>query len=92
MKAVVEHFIYPSETQWSAQKVKCDLNMQILISQTKLELLLQNIHISKVVIEWLILLLRIREVPGSNLGPEAEFSEVFRGFSRSLRANCGIAP
>jgi len=42
------------------------------------------------VIEWLILLLRIREVPGSNLGPEAEFSEVFRGFSRSLRANCGI--
>jgi hypothetical protein len=34
----------------------------------------------KVVIEWLKLLLHIQEVPGSNLGPETGYPELFRGF------------
>jgi hypothetical protein len=33
-----------------------------------------------VVIEWLALLLRIREVPGSNFGPETGSLEGFHGF------------
>jgi hypothetical protein len=32
------------------------------------------------VVEWLAFLLLIREIPGSNLGPEAGCSEVFMGF------------
>jgi hypothetical protein len=39
--------------------------------------------------EWFTLLLRIREVPGSNIGPEAD---VFRGFSQSFDTNAGIVP
>jgi hypothetical protein len=32
------------------------------------------------VVKWLILLLHIREVPGSNLGPETDYPDGFRGF------------
>jgi len=38
-------------------------------------------------------LLRIREVPGSSLGPRpAILTEVFSDFSQSLQANAGIIP
>jgi hypothetical protein len=44
-----------------------------------------------VVVEWLTLLLRILEVPGSYLGPETGYPDcVFRGFLQSLQANAGI--
>jgi hypothetical protein len=36
------------------------------------------------VFEWLALLLPICEVPGSNIGPETVYPEVFRGFPQSL--------
>jgi hypothetical protein len=39
----------------------------------------------KVVVEWLTLL-HIREVPGSNLGPETGYPEVLRGLPQSLQA------
>jgi hypothetical protein len=42
--------------------------------------------------EWLTLLLRIREVPGSNIGPGPAYPDVFRGFSQSLDTNAGIVP
>jgi hypothetical protein len=49
--------------------------------------------ISNVVVEWLTFLLRIREVPGSNLGPEAGYLDRgFCGLSQSLQANSGITP
>jgi hypothetical protein len=39
----------------------------------------------KVAVEWLALLLRIPEVPGSNLGSDTHIqTEIFREFSQSL--------
>jgi hypothetical protein len=40
----------------------------------------------------LSILLCIRDIPGSNLGPETEYSEFFRGFPLYLQANAGIVP
>jgi hypothetical protein len=46
-----------------------------------------------IVVEWLIFMPRIREVPGSNFGPGQEtLTEIFRGFLQSLQANAGIVP
>jgi hypothetical protein len=45
-----------------------------------------------VVVEWLTLLLRKWEVPGSNLGPDTGCPEVFSGFPQSLQADAGIVP
>jgi hypothetical protein len=44
----------------------------------------------KVVVEWLTLLLRIREAPVSILGPR--YPEVFHDFLQSLQANVGTVP
>jgi hypothetical protein len=41
---------------------------------------------------WLTLLIRVWEVPGSNLGPETCYPEVIRGFPLSLQANAGVMP
>jgi hypothetical protein len=46
--------------------------------------------VSNVVVELVALLLCIREIPVSNLGPEAECPEVPHGFLQSLEANAGI--
>jgi len=41
-------------------------------------------------VEWLTLLLRIQEVPGSNLGPETGYTDWgFSWFSQSLRRMSG---
>jgi hypothetical protein len=49
--------------------------------------------ILSVVLEWLTLLLRIREVPGSNISPETGYPYwFFRGCPQSLQANAGIVP
>jgi hypothetical protein len=46
-----------------------------------------------VMFERLALLLRIREVAASNLGPETGYTHSgFRGFPQSLQANAGIVP
>jgi hypothetical protein len=46
-----------------------------------------------VVVEWLTLLLLIREIPGSNLGPEIAYPDYgFHYFPQSLQANAGVAP
>jgi hypothetical protein len=47
----------------------------------------------KAVVEWLALLLLIREVPGSNLGPETDYpdSGLFVAFISPSRQNFGIA-
>jgi hypothetical protein len=45
------------------------------------------------VIEWLIFLLRIWEIPGADLGPETGYLDHdFRRFSQSRQANAGIVP
>jgi hypothetical protein len=41
-----------------------------------------------VVVEWLTLLLHIREV----LGSDVILTEVYHGFTQSLQANAGIVP
>jgi hypothetical protein len=38
------------------------------------------------------ILLRIREVPGLNLGAKTGYTDCFRGFSQSLQANDEIVP
>jgi hypothetical protein len=38
------------------------------------------------------ILIRIPEVPGSNLGPVTGYPEVFRGVPQSLQPNAGIVP
>jgi hypothetical protein len=43
-----------------------------------------------VMVEWKTLLLRIREVRNSNLGPEIACPEVLRGFPESLQISAGI--
>jgi hypothetical protein len=44
-------------------------------------------------VKWLKLLLRIREVPGSNLGPKTGYPDWrFSRFPQSLQANAGIVP
>jgi hypothetical protein len=45
---------------------------------------------SNVVVEWLALLLRIREVPGSNLGPGTFYLDP--DFSQYFQENIGIVP
>jgi hypothetical protein len=48
---------------------------------------------TNVVDEWLTLMLRIREVPGSNLGPVAVYDDWgFRGFTQFIEATAGIIP
>jgi hypothetical protein len=42
-------------------------------------------NFTNIVTEWSALLLHIREVPGSNIGPETAYS-----FPQSLQANAGI--
>jgi hypothetical protein len=50
-------------------------------------------HFSKVVVEWLSLLLRIREIQSSNLDQEAACSEKFlRGFPQFLHKIAGTVP
>jgi hypothetical protein len=59
--------------------------------QFEFRILLQK-KIKNVVVELLELLFSIREVSGSNLGPETGYSEVFRGFPQSIQANSGVVP
>jgi hypothetical protein len=48
---------------------------------------------SNVVVEWLTLLLRVCEVPGSNLGSKTGYSwQDFHGFTQSLQAKSGMVP
>jgi hypothetical protein len=42
------------------------------------------------VVGWLLLLLRIRKVPGSILGSETSYPELVEVFLKSLQANVGI--
>jgi hypothetical protein len=44
---------------------------------------------SNVVVELLTLLFRILEIPGSNIGSETGYPEVFRGLPQSLHENAG---
>jgi hypothetical protein len=44
------------------------------------------------VLEWLTFLLRVRDVPGSNLGPDTGYPECFRGFPQPLQTNAEILP
>jgi hypothetical protein len=48
-----------------------------------------SVGLTNVVVEWLTLLFRIREVPGWNLSPETGYPEAFRRFAQSLQANAG---
>jgi hypothetical protein len=48
--------------------------------------------VPNVVVEWLTLLLHIREVPGSNICPKTDCPEFFRGFPQPLQANVRIVP
>jgi hypothetical protein len=41
-------------------------------------------------VEWSAFLLCIREVPDSNIGPEAILAEILRGFRLSLQENFGV--
>jgi hypothetical protein len=43
------------------------------------------------VVKWLTPL-HIRKVPGSNLGPDTGYPEVFRCYSQSIHINAGIIP
>lgn len=46
-----------------------------------------------VVVDWLTLLLRVREAPGTNPGPETGYSDdSFCGFSQSVQADAGTVP
>jgi hypothetical protein len=54
---------------------------------------LQLLHNSpNVVVEWLALLLRIWDVPVSNLGPGDQLSKVLRDFPQSIHVNAEIVP
>jgi hypothetical protein len=44
----------------------------------------------KVVVEWLALLILIREIRGSNLGPYTGYTEISRYSSQSLQANARL--
>jgi hypothetical protein len=62
---------------------------QLLILKCLLYLLCYNLQ--NIVIEWLTLLIRIREFPVSNLWPETGYPDwSFCGFSQYLRENLGI--
>jgi hypothetical protein len=47
---------------------------------------------AKVVVEWLTLMLHIREVQNSSLGWGTGYPEGFHGFPKFLQANAGIVP
>jgi hypothetical protein len=48
--------------------------------------------VPNVVVEWLTFLLRIKEIPGSNLGSETGNPDSFFRLPQSLQANFGIIP
>jgi hypothetical protein len=55
--------------------------------------ILQLHDLPKVMVEWLALLLRIREIPVPNLDPETGYPDWnFCGFPPSLQDNAGIVP
>lgn len=47
-------------------------------------------HPPHVVVEWVVLLLRAQDVPGSNICPEAGSVDTFLGFRQSLEENSGL--
>jgi hypothetical protein len=58
---------------------------KVITKRLTLDLVLQNL-----MVEWLRLLLRIRKVPGSNIGRTSDILiEVFYDFPRSLQGNYG---
>jgi hypothetical protein len=50
------------------------------------------LQIPVVAVEWLAILLRVRDDPVSSLGPETGYPEVFRGFLQSFYTNIGTVP
>jgi hypothetical protein len=64
----------------------------IMMMMMMMMIIIIIIGVPKVVVKWLTLLLRIGEVPGSNLGQETGYPEGSRGFPQSLQANAGIVP
>jgi hypothetical protein len=52
----------------------------------------EDVKSPNVGVEWLAYLLRILEVPVSNLGPETSYPDFNRGFSQFLQTNAGIVP
>jgi hypothetical protein len=61
--------------------------MKLLVKKTKTETQSPN-----VVVEWLTLLLRIREVPDSNMGLKTGYPGRFLVFFQSFQGNAGIVP
>jgi hypothetical protein len=49
-------------------------------------------ELPNVLIEWLALLPRTQEVPGSDFGPETGYPHGFCDFSQSSQTNSGIVP
>jgi hypothetical protein len=49
-------------------------------------------RLPNVVLEWVALKLHILEVPGINMYPQTNLTEVFGGFPQSLHGNSGIIP
>jgi hypothetical protein len=84
---LVHGLIWSVWTIWSAQN-KCSRSVAN-ISQYSFN---NNIYLIKRRGRVLTLLLRIRELQGSNLGPEPGYPKVFRGLPQSFQANAGVVP
>jgi hypothetical protein len=66
-----------------------DASFSVILNTNYIYLLGYFVVLRNVVVEWLTLLLRILEVPGSSLEPATEF---YRSLPQSLQENAGIAP
>jgi hypothetical protein len=62
------------------------IEMQIVIKK------LLELSCFNVVVDWLTLQLRIRDVPVSNINPGILYREAFRGSLQSLQKNAGLVP
>jgi hypothetical protein len=69
-----------------------DLNPEQHAEKTNTKYDEVTLIILNVVVEWLTLLHRIREVPVSNLGPRDRIPENFCECLQSLQANSGTVP
>jgi hypothetical protein len=67
-----------------------NIRKEVLMSDQITELTCTTLPNAEV--EWLALLLRIREVPSSNLYLETGNSEIFRGFLQFLQTYAGKMP
>jgi hypothetical protein len=82
---VIIYSLIPLSTSHSQASFLAGPHLARQLGPRLLKYLLFIMGLPNIVVEWPTLLLRIREIPDSNLVPETGYSDCFRGFPQSLQ-------